>query len=243
MIYVGFIFYKIGEDKKGDNMTILIIRTLILVVVVMAAVRLMGKRTIGELQASEFVVTLLISDLAAVPMQETGIPLLAGIIPIAILVSSEIIISSLIMKSPKLCRLVNGSPVIVIRNGEIDQGALRKLRMTNEDLFENLRKNGIFRVSTVKYAIVETDGVLSVLQYSSELPVTNAGAGVAAEEEDSEFLVVSDGNINEASMSLAGVNEKKIKKAIKAQKLQLDEVFIMTATPKGELNIIRREKE
>lgn len=224
-------------------MTILIIRTLILVVVVMVAVRLMGKRTIGELQASELVVTLLISDIAAVPMQENGTPLLAGIIPIALLVSCEIIISSLLLKNQKLCRLVNGSPVIVIRNGRIDQGALRKLRMTNEDLFENLRKNGIFRLSTVKYAIVETDGVLSVLQYASELPVTNAGAGVSAEDDDSEFLIVSDGNINETSMALAGMNEKKIKRAIKAQKMQLEEVFIMTATPKGEMNIIRREKE
>jgi len=224
-------------------MTILIIRTLILIAVVMVAVRLMGRRTIGELQASELVVTLLISDIAAVPMQENGTPLLAGIIPIALLVSSEIIISSLLMKNQKLCRLVNGSPVIVIRNGEIDQGALRKLRMTNEDLFESLRKNGIFRISTVKYAIVETDGILSVLQYGSELPLTYAGAGVSAEDDDSEFLVVSDGNMNETSMSLAGVDEKKIKKTIKSKKMQLDDIFIMTATPKGVLNIIKREKE
>ena len=227
----------------GDYMTILIIRTLILIFIVMVSVRLMGKRTIGELQASELVVTLLISDIAAVPMQETGISLFAGIIPIAVLVSTEIIISSLLLKNQKLCRLVNGSPVIVIRNGKVDQGALRKLRMTNEDLFENLRKNGIFRISTVKYAIVETDGVLSVLQYSSEMPVSNANAGVSAEEDNSEFLVVSDGNLNKCSMELAQISEKTVRKAAKAKKMKLEEVFIMTATAKGEINIIKREAE
>lgn len=238
-----FIFLKNGENRTGDNMTILIIRTLILVAVVMVSVRLMGKRTIGELQASELVVTLLISDIAAVPMQETGTSLFAGIIPISVLVSTEIIISSLLLKNQKLCRLVNGSPVIVIKNGAVDQDALRKLRMTNEDLFENLRKNGVFKISTVKYAIVETDGVLSVLQYASEMPVTNSGAGISAEENDSEFLVVSDGNINKCAMKLAKINEHKIRNAVKSKKMALKEVFIMTATPKGEINIIKRDAE
>ncbi len=222
-------------------MFVLVFRTIILIIVVTVAVRLMGKRTIGEMQASELVVTLLISDLAAVPMQEIGAPLLAGIVPIAVLVSVEIIVSSILLKNAKMWRIVNGSPVIVIRDGEVQQKALRDLRMTNEDLFEGLRKNGIFKLSTVKYAIVETDGQLSVLQYSAQLPLTAKDAGITANENDMEFLVVSDGNIDSTSLGLAGIDEKTVLKELKKNRTDMEEVFIMTASPDGQSNIIRKD--
>jgi len=224
-------------------MFVLVARTLVLIVVVTVAVRLMGKRTIGEMQASELVVTLLISDLASVPMQEIGTPLMSGVVPIAILVSVEIIMSSLLLKNAKLWRVVNGAPVVVVRNGEIVQKALRDLRMTNEDLFEGLRKKGVFKISTVKYAIVETDGQMSVLQYSAQMPPSAQVMGKSVDESDTEFLVVSDGDLDYGSINLVGLDVKKINKESEKRGVPLSEIFIMTATPDGKMNIIRREAE
>ncbi len=232
-----------GQTKAGDNMFILVIRTLILVLVVTVAVRLMGKRTIGELQASELVVTLLISDLAAVPMQEIGAPLLSGVVPIIVLVSAEILISAVLLKNPRLWRLINGTPVIVIKNGRVEQKALRDLRMTNEDLFEGLRKQGIFSISSVKYAIIETDGQMSVLQYAAQLPLTAADAGKTPNEDDIEFLVVSDGDIDQKSLQLTALDETALLRKAASHGAAMNDIFIMTATPDGRVKIIRKEKQ
>ena len=121
-------------------MAISFIRTLLLYIVIIAAVRLMGKRQISELQTSELVVTLLISDIAAIPMQNTGQPLVSGFLPIAVLVACELIISTVMLKSAKFRRFVCGKPVIVINDGKIDQGQMRRLRMSTEDLSEQLRQ-------------------------------------------------------------------------------------------------------
>lgn len=224
-------------------MLILVVRTLILILVVTVAVRLMGKRTIGEMQASELVVTLLISDLAAVPMQEIGVPLLSGLVPIAVLVSVEIIISALLLRNARLWRVVNGSPVVVVKNGKIEQKALRELRMTNEDLFEGLRKNGIFKISSVKYAIVETDGQMSVLQFSSASAPDSQSDSTELSGQDVEFLVVSDGDIDRKSMLLAGLDEKQIRDAAVNSGAKLEDIFIMTASVDGTTRIIRREDD
>lgn len=224
-------------------MLILVVRTLILILVVTVAVRLMGKRTIGEMQASELVVTLLISDLAAVPMQEIGVPLLSGLVPIAVLVSVEIIISALLLRNARLWRVVNGSPVVVVKNGKIEQKALRELRMTNEDLFEGLRKNGIFKISSVKYAIVETDGQMSVLQFASASAPDSQSDSTELSGQDVEFLVVSDGDIDRKSMLLAGLDEKQIRDAAVNSGAKLEDIFIMTASVDGTTRIIRREDD
>jgi len=195
------------------------------------------------MQASELVVTLLISDLAAVPMQEIGAPLLSGIVPIAVLVSVEIIMSAVLLRSAKLWRIVNGAPVVVIKDGKIEQKALRDLRMTNEDLFEGLRKNGIFKISSVKYALVETDGQMSVLQYSSQMPLSAKDAGKSVDENDMEFLVVSDGDMDRKSIELAYLDETAVKKAVMSRGMELKDVFIMTAAPNGKIQIIKRDKD
>lgn len=147
-------------------MTISLIRTLLLYAVILAAVRLMGKRQISELQTSELVVTLLVSDIAAIPMQDTGQPLLSGLLPIAILVFCEIVTSVLMLKSPRARRLICGRPIVVIDDGNILQSELRRLRMTTEDLCEELRQKDVFRLEDVAYAIIETNGRMSVVTLS-----------------------------------------------------------------------------
>ncbi|HHV50310.1 MAG TPA: DUF421 domain-containing protein, partial [Clostridiales bacterium] len=139
-------------------MSIIAIRTVIIYIFIIAAMRIMGKRQLGELQPSELVVALLISDLAAVPMQENGMPLLNGLIPIMILVALELLFSGLMIKSPFFQHLIGGRSKIIIDNGNLDIKALNGMRMSLEDLMETLRQQSVFDLRDVQYAIVEPNG-------------------------------------------------------------------------------------
>ena len=163
-------------------MTLIVIRTVIMYLFIMIAVRIMGKRQIGEMQAGDLVVTILISEIAAIPLQDLSAPLLSGITSIFTLVVLEVLISSLCLASVWLRNAVSGKAVIVIANGTIDQKALKKLRMTVDDLLETLRLKNVFDLSNVQYAIVETNGQLSVLLDPSSRPAT--AAEVQAEPPD-----------------------------------------------------------
>ena len=160
-------------------MTISLIRTLLLYVMIIAAVRIMGKRQISELQTSELVVTLLISDIAAIPMQNTGQPLSSGIIPILVLVSCEIAASFFMVKNSRFRKLVAGKPQVVINNGTVDQAQMKRLRMSTEDLSEQLRQMNVFSIQDVAYAIVETNGKLSVMKKPEKDQVSASMLGIA----------------------------------------------------------------
>lgn len=222
-------------------MYISLIRTIILYAVVIFAVRVMGKRQIKEMQASEIVVTLMISNIAAVPMQEVGVSIFAGIVPILSLVVMEVGMSFLMLKNRKFREVISGFPVVVIAKGKINQNAMRSIRFTNEDLFEELRKKDIFDISTVEYAIIETDGVLSVLLKSGSLPASAEQMDVDGGENGLYALIVSDGNIDTHSASLVGWSESKIAETLASQKLSLADVFIMSGNSDGKYSIIKKE--
>lgn len=149
-------------------MLISIIRTVLLYAFVILAVRIMGKRQISDMQTSELVITLIISDIAAIPMQNTEQPLLIGLLPIIILVSLEIIVSIIMLKSDKFRRIICGNPVVIIEDGKIRIEKLKMLRISFEDLYTLLRQQGIFDVKQVKKGIIETNGSLSILEYKEE---------------------------------------------------------------------------
>ncbi len=153
-------------------MSVPLVRTLVLYFAVICAVRLMGKRQLGEMDPTELVVTILVSDLAAVPMQDLGIPLFFGLVPIAALVVLEVLLSVLSLKSRFFRRLLNGQPAIIIRKGQLDLPKLRQLRLTTEDLVVALRKQNVASVSDVKYGVIEPDGSLTVVLYPPQQPVT-----------------------------------------------------------------------
>ena len=199
-------------------MTISVIRTVILYLLLMIAMRLMGKRQLGELQPSELVVTLLLSDLAAVPMQENGLPLLNGVMPILVLVSLELLLSGLMLKFPPVAKLISGSPIPVIRDGAMDASALKRLRMTVEDLEESLRQQDIFDVSQVQYAIAETNGHISAYCYG---------------EEEMPVVVVSDGSLCDWGMRLCGMTEEKLAQYLRKKQCVQADVFLLTATKNG----------
>lgn len=209
-------------------MIVIVIRTVLLFALVVFSVRIMGKRQMGEMQASELVVTLMISNVATIPMQDIGTPLLTGILPILTLVFLELCLSFMMLKNNYLRHFICGKPVVVIAKGKIDQAAMRKIRFSNEDLFEELRKNGIFDINDVEYAVVETDGAVSVLE-------KEGGQEVYA-------LVIDDGKIEKNSLALVSWNEQDVNRVLKKEKTQPGEIYIMVAAENKKYRIVRKQK-
>ncbi|NLG93655.1 MAG: DUF421 domain-containing protein [Clostridiales bacterium] len=224
-------------------MTISFIRTLLLYIVIIVAVRLMGKRQISELQTSELVVTLLISDIAAIPMQDTGQPLVSGFIPIAVLVMCEIVISALMLKSTKFRRIICGRPVIVINDGKVDQKEMRRLRMSTEDLSEQLRQENVFSIGDVAYAIIETNGKMSVIKKPDKEQPTAGMLGVALPDTGIETVVISDGVISDFSLQLCNKTHDWLDGVLRGKNIKAEDVFIMTANRKGDFNIIKKDEQ
>lgn len=181
-----------------------LLRTIILYILIIAGVRLMGKRQVGELEPSELVLSLIIADLASVPMQDYGIPLLAGVVPILTLLSLTMILSVLTMKSVRFRALMCGRPSMVIREGMVDQREMAKNRLTVDELLEELRIQGYTDLSAVKYAILETNGQLSVLPYANQKPPTARDLKVSVEEGGLPRVVVSDGRLLERNLKALG---------------------------------------
>ena len=210
-------------------MTVSVIRTVILYLLLMVAMRLMGKRQLGELQPSELVVTLLLSDLAAVPMQENGLPLLNGILPILVLISLELLLSGAMLKFPPVAKWVAGSPIPLIRDGQLDAAALRRVRMTVEDLEESLRQQDIFDTQRVQYAIAETNGHISAFCYPDQ-----------PQDTAMPVVVISDGVLNDWGMQLCGLTEETLQRYLHKRHCALRDVFLLTATKDGPHHLLTR---
>lgn len=222
-------------------MLISIIRTIILYAFIILAIRLMGKRQISDMQPSELVVTLVVSDIASLPMQNTSQPLLSGIIPVLVLVSLEIAASILMMKSGVFRRMVCGNPVVVIKDGTILQTQMRRLRLTTEDLCAQLRQQGIFSVEDVQYCIMETNGTLSVLEKPQKRKPDADALGIKIDDNKIEAVVISDGVILRKPLTLCEKTEKDVKRILKKEKKNLEQVFIMTLDAVGNYSIIDKE--
>lgn len=223
-------------------MLISLFRTLVMYGVILIGVRVMGKRQISQLQTSELVVTLLISELAVMPIEKRDQPLWDGIAPMIALILCEIAVSLLMLKSGKFRQAVCGKPILIIENGKILQDQMRKLRMSTEDLFEQLRQNGVFSLEEVAYAVIETNGMMSVARRPEDDPLTPSQAGVKVRAEALEVVVVSDGEISESSLKLCGKDAQWVKGRVKAAGLSLSDVFIMTATGQGKSRIVKKDR-
>lgn len=224
-------------------MLISLLRTVIMYIVILAAVRVMGKRQISQLQTSELVVTLLISELAVMPIDKPEQPLSRGLVPMLALIVCEILVSLMMLKSGRFRRLICGKPIVVIEKGKILQKQMRKLRMSTEDLFEQLRQNGVFSLEEVAYAVIETNGMMSVARNPKDDALTPAQAGVKVKNEPLEVVVISDGEISESSLKLCGRDRHWLLEALKANGIGLSDVFIMTARQNGKYRIIEKNKK
>lgn len=230
-----------GNDINGDLMLISIIRTVILYIFILLALRIMGKRQLSEMQTSELVITLLISDIAVIPMQNTGQPLLSGIVPILILISLEILFSVIMLKSGNFRKIVCGSPEMVIKDGKILQDQMRRLRMTTEDLCVQLRQQGIFSLEDVQYCIVETNGDVSVLEKPDKRTPSAEDLGIEIPDKGIEAVVINDSRYLSNSLELCSLTKEWVDSVLRENDITIDEVFIMTANRDKEYNIIRRD--
>lgn len=222
-------------------MSVVFIRAVILYVLLIFTVRLMGKRQIGELQPSELAITILISNIATLPVEDTGIPLLTGIIPIITLAGLDVIMSWLGIKSRTIRRFTCGKPVIIISGGQLDQKKMQSIRFTVDDLAASLRSQGIFDISEVQLAVVETTGTLSVYQKYSARNVTNGDMELKGKNENPPEVVVADGQLVPEAMGRLGITPKWIEAALKKENAAIKDVFLMTAYPGGKCSIIRKD--
>lgn len=222
-------------------MIISAIRALLLYIIIIFAVRMMGKRQISEMQTSELVITLLMSNIASIPMQDTEQSMLSGIVPIMVLLVCEITISYLMLKKSGIRRLICGKPVIVINDGTIDQQAMKELRISTEDLFEQLRQKDIFDISQVAYAILETNGKMSVFKKSLYESVTAKDIDIEKEESILQVAVISDGEIAKSSLKICGLGTNWLDETLKNENISLKDVFLMTADKFKNYTIIKKE--
>ena len=218
-------------------MLVLVVRTLILYSIVIAAMRIMGKRQLGELQPSELVVAIMISDLASVPMQTIDIPLLSGILPVLTLVVAEVVTSYLSLKSKKIRKFLSGEPSIVIYDGHINEGELARLRFNINDLLEELRTNNCHDVADVEVAVIETSGKLSVILKDTARPVTVEDMGLKNVRRDGlPFTLVSDGELNVYELARSGKKREWLEKEIKKRGINdIKDVFIASLDVENEL--------
>lgn len=214
-------------------MCVVLIRSVMLYILVIFAVRLMGKRQLGELQPSELVITILVSNIATLPIEDVNIPVVVGVTPILALVCFEVIVSCLNLKFPKLRRLISGSPKIVVRGGCIERDILRELRFSADDLLMALRGKDIFDLSEVQYAIVETTGSISVMKKPTEDTPTRTDMKIAADCSDPPVLIISDGRLICKAMESLKLSRSTVEAVLKKNGLSIEDVFIMTADDSG----------
>lgn len=214
--------------RKEQSMLVLVIRTLILYAVVVTSMRIMGKRQIGELQPSELVVAIMISDLASVPMQAIDIPLLAGVIPVLTLIVAEVVMSFISLKSKTARRFITGEPSIIIYNGHVNEGELKRLRFNLNDLQEQLRIGGFPNLTDVEVAVLETNGQISIIPKKDARTVTVRDMRLQyAVRENLPYMLISDGVLNKTELKRSGKTEKWLTEQLKRQGIaRIKEVFI-----------------
>lgn len=218
-----------------------LIRTVIIYVLLILAIRTTGKRQIGELEISELVSTFLISEVAAMPIGNQEIPLSFAILPILTIISLEIIVSFLTTRSAFLKKIFLGSPIILIKRGRLQQQELSKARMSVEELLSELRQNGMTSIDEANYAILENNGKLTVTPKTKSRPVEVGDLDINIGENGIAHAVIIDGVIKKEALKGSGLDEKWLQKEIKKSGYILKDIFLMTVDDSGKINIIKKE--
>ena len=222
-------------------MLISFLRTLLLYLVLVLTVRLMGKRQIGEMEPSEFVVTMLIANLAAIPMQDTAIPLLSGLVPILVILGVELILAVLSLHCIRVRTFFCGKPVILMEHGKILEKNLKRTRVNLDELTMHLREKDIFDLTTVKYAILETNGQLSTLLYGKDTPPTAKDLGVRVPEARLPVTLITGGKLLRDNLSLVGLSEQELSRRLESQGCTLKSTLLYTLDTAGHGYLIKRE--
>ena len=216
-------------------------RTAVLYLVLILSIRMMGKRQIGQMEASEFVVTMLVANLASIPMQDSAIPLYSGLLPILIVLGMELTLSGLILRSVLIRRFFCGKPVILIDNGKILPENLRRTRVTLDELTGHLRQKDVLDVQTVQFAILETDGSLSVFPFPKERPASAKEAGIQVRKQYLPITIVEDGYVSKDNLNKAGKDQKWLETTLQQHKASLGDTLLLMVDAAGHVTFLRKE--
>ena len=223
-------------------MLIIFFRAIFLYIVVLIVMRLMGKREIGQMQPFELAISIMIADLAATPMAETGIPISNGIVPILGLLVMHLAISTLNIKSTKAREIICGKPSILIYRGKIDEKVLRKERFTINELEERLRDNNIFNIGDVDYAILETSGQVSIIQKPNKRTTIPEDFNIMPEYEGISYDLVVDGKIMNDNLKILNKTYEWLKKEVNKFNIEPEEALLVTVNAKGDIFCQKKEK-
>lgn len=219
-------------------MTITFIRAVIIYITVITAMRIMGKRQIGELKPHELVITVLVSQVASIPLEDNSMPLANMFVPILIFVSFEIIVSVISMKSLNFRNLIQGRPMFVIRNGQLNEKQMKRLRLTVDDLIDAIRQKDVFDISTVQDAVIETNGSISVLQKAEESPVTPKQLKLSVDESSTPVAIIIDGKPVTEYFSSEKIKNSKIELVLNNEKKDIKNIMLLTIDDSGNTFIV-----
>lgn len=219
----------------------IILRTLLFYGLLMVVMRLLGKRQIGQMEPAEFVVTMLLANLATIPIENPQVPITHGFVPIAIVVAGELLIAYLTLRSIKLRKLFCGKPVILIDNGRISEENLRRTRINLDELTMHLREKNVFDLSQVKFAILETNGELSTLLYSKDCPASAKDAGIVVKETELPITVISDGRLLRENLKAAGKEPRWVEQELRRRNCRRKDVLLLTVDKSNRVYFVRKE--
>lgn len=232
----------VNIPMRGGLLFVVLIRTIVLYLLIITGLRLLGKRQLGELEPTELTLALIIADLASVPMQDNGIPLLTGLIPIVVLLCIATILTVLSAKSIRFRTLLCGRPSVVISDGMVMERELKRNRLTVDELMEELRIQGYADLRVVKFAVLETNGQLSVLPRSSQMPVTAAQMEIDPPETGLPVIIISDGKLLSGNLDAQGRSEKWLYRQLAAHGFTSPrQVFLLTVDQLGNTYCVPKE--
>ena len=214
---------------------------LLLYLILILVIRLMGKRQIGQMEPAEFVVTMLVANLAAIPMQDGGIPIFSGVVPILTVLGVELVLSAVSLKSSKVRKLLCGKPVILIENGKIMQQNLKKTRITLDELSGHLREKDVLDIQAVQYAILETNGNLSVFPYPKEKPASAKDAGIQARHQFLPITIISDGELMEENLKKAKKDKAWLRQVLEENRATIEDTWLLTVDGGNHVVFFRKE--
>ena len=223
-------------------MLITFFRSIVLYIIVLIVMRLMGKREIGQLQPFELAISIMIADLASIPMTDTGVPIFNGIIPILGLLIMHLIISVINLKSPEAREIICGKPSILIYRGKINEKNLKKERFTINELEERLRGNNVINLGDVEYAILETSGQVTVIQKPNKRNTIPEDFNITPEYEGIPYDLVIDGEVMEKNLEAIGKNYNWLKKQVEKFDIKPEEALVVTIDGKGQIFCQKKEK-
>ena len=223
-------------------MLVSVFRCIVLYIAVVVSVRIMGKRQLGELQPSELVVTIMLSEFAALPLQDLNIPLIWGILPMFLMVALELLMSFLTMKSMRFRSFCYGRPIVLIYQGKVNQYELLRTRVSMEDIMEAMRNNGILAIEDIQMAVLETNGTLSIISKPEVAPPTANDLKISVKQTGGiPAIIVMDGKMIEKNMKLKKVDNSSLNNILKGYQVKMKDIFMLTIDDCGKTYLIKRD--